>query len=90
MKIALRRIHQDTLHEHNEMKRLGDSHAYLDVRHIDQPKEHRFPNITACREQVWTVEDMIPVYRQHITCAAASLPTIMEPPALKDCMPLAR
>lgn len=55
-----------------EMKQRGDSHALLDVRHLDQKEfAHRFPNITRhCREQHLDLSrDMIPVVpAAHYSC----------------------
>jgi len=55
-----------------EMKRRGEPHAYLDVRHINQEEfAKRFPNITRhCRERhIDLSRDMIPVVpAAHYSC----------------------
>jgi L-aspartate oxidase len=55
-----------------EMKRRGDSHGFLDVRHLDQKEfARRFPNITRhCREHHLDLSrDMIPVVpAAHYSC----------------------
>ncbi len=56
----------------SEMKKRGDPHAYLDVRHINQQEfAKRFPNITRhCRDRnIELSRDMIPVVpAAHYSC----------------------